>query len=306
MRIVAAMAALALLAGCDLGGNTDAGSGGAAASQEAAAVLATSGNAFDYRYAYRLPGSRVKAVQESNAAACDKLGPARCRILGMRYNASESNHITAILTFKIDPAIARAFGEAVNKSVAGADGQLVSTEIAGADSTAAARSNALVARLREQLANAESQAQGEGATADPARARAERIRQALDTIAEVEAGQGETLATAPVLVTYESNGSLLSLGSGDASIKGAGERLNQSAAQLLEILAGVGPWLLLMIVAVLGLRWLIHGRISAAPIEEDAPNAVPVHDNGDRRDNRNLIQRWFARDDEDEDQLEHH
>ena len=70
----------------------------------------------------------------------------------------------------------------------GVSGMLTDTEIAGTGTTAAARSNALVARLREQLANADAQARNEANPDDRARAvaRAQRLRVALSTIAEVE------------------------------------------------------------------------------------------------------------------------
>ena len=49
------------------------------------APSAAPGVAFNYRYAFRLPGERISAVQEQHAAACEKLGLDRCRITGMRY-----------------------------------------------------------------------------------------------------------------------------------------------------------------------------------------------------------------------------
>src|SRR4051812_13530704 len=109
MRVVWALAALALLAGCDDGakkapGAKDKSEFATAADAEA---FASTGTGFDYRYAYRLPGNRLKGVLQSNADACDRLGPARCRILSMRYRVDDSNHTKAVLTIRIDPAIAR-------------------------------------------------------------------------------------------------------------------------------------------------------------------------------------------------------
>ena len=40
--------------------------------------MAASGSAFDYRYAFRLPGSKVREVQQSNLDGCEKLGARRC------------------------------------------------------------------------------------------------------------------------------------------------------------------------------------------------------------------------------------
>lgn len=294
MRVVAGLAGLLLLAGCegivepiDSGGKEDG-----VTSTAAAAAFASTGSPFDYRYAYRLPASKVKAVLQSNADGCDKLGPARCRILSMRYKVEGSN-IRAVLTFKIDPVIARGFGEAATRVVTSADGVLVDTEVNGADTTAAARSLALINRLREQLANAEAGSARGGAEGAASRARASRIRSALETIAEVEAGTGQTLATAPVLMTYESSSALNGgLGaSADANFRNAGQTLVSSIASLAQVLAGVGPWLLLMIAAVFLLRWFIHGRGDAEPLAAPAaPEPEP--------EDRNMIQRWFARDED--------
>ncbi len=296
MRFAVGFAAVLALAGCTTAPDaTDRASG---ISGDAASALATTAS-FDYRYAYRLPGERVKDVLESHAAACDRLGPARCRILAMRYKVDDRNKIAAMLTFTIDPAIARAFGEAATRTVNGVDGMLVDTEIAGTGTTAAARSNALVARLREQLANADAQARNEANPDDRARAtaRSERLRTALSTIAEVEAGQGGTFAAAPVLITYTSGKAAAGLGGGvgNASFKDAGKSLQVSLAGLATLLANIGPWLLAMIVIVLGLRWLIHGRIRP----EDDGYEPPVRDHAaDEPEGRNLIQRWFNRDED--------
>ncbi|UUX98307.1 hypothetical protein [Sphingomonas sp. J315] len=175
MRFGALIVAALVLAGCEAAPKKDSDK----ISSEAVAALTATGGAFDYRYAYKVPGNHVKAVVESHAAGCDKLGPARCRILSLRYRVDEANRIAATLTFRIDPAVARNFGEAATKVVVGASGALVETEIAGADATATARSNALVGRLREQLANAQ-------ASNDPVQQeRARRLQTALDVIARI-------------------------------------------------------------------------------------------------------------------------
>lgn len=299
MRVVWALAALALLAGCDdLGRKNDSGAKKSdfATAAEAEAFAAT-GTGFDYRYAFRLPGNRLKGVLQSNADACDRIGAARCRILSMRYKVDDSNHIRAVLTIKIDPSIARPFGDAVTRNVTGSDGVLVDTEITGADSTASARSVAVIKRLQDQLQNARTAATPDG------QARAARLQQALATIAEVEASQGQTLANAPMLLTYESSNALTGLGSSQANFRTAGATLENSLSQLVQVLASVGPWLLLMLVVVLILRWIIHGRA----VGPDTAPAPAWHDEHGEyraperpRDNRNLIQRWFARDDEEE------
>lgn len=299
MRVVAALAALMLLAGCDQGANAPAKLDALQAGGDGVEGFVSSGNGFDYRYAYRLPGDKLKAVLQSNADACDRIGPARCRILAMRYRVSDSNQIHAVLTLKIDPAIARDYGEAVTKSVTGVYGVLVDTQVTGADSTNASRSVALIDRLRDQLKSAQTQQ----ATDPGAKARADKIQAALDTITEVEAGQGRSLATAPVLMTYESSNALTGLGSADANFHNAGTTLENSVARLLIVLFAVGPWLLALLAIVVVLRWIVHGRGGMLPQSEMI--ATPEHHEEERHDNRNLIQRWFSRDDDHADEQRH-
>jgi hypothetical protein len=303
MRVAAALGALITLAGCE----GTAGHATASTPDSLASTGASGGSAVDYRYAYRLPSDRLKAVLQSNADACDRLGPTRCKIDAMRYSVDETNRIRAVLTLRIDPTIARAYGEATTKAVTGADGVLVNTDIAGAEATTAARSIAVIDRLRDQLKNAEAIAASDSPNAAAAKALAERTRGALDTIAESEAKQGQTLATAPMLLTYESSTALTGLGSADANFRSAGQSLENSLARLLIVLAAIGPWLLALFAIIIILRLIVHGRGGAIHAssngygQEEFDPPPPPQD--DSRDSRNLIQRWFSRD-EDEPRFE--
>lgn len=94
---------------------------------------AAPGVAFNYAYAFVLPSKAISGVQESHAAACEKLGIARCRITGMRYSLTDEDSVYAQLTFKLDPALARAFGKEGIAAVENAKGKLVDASITGQD-----------------------------------------------------------------------------------------------------------------------------------------------------------------------------
>jgi hypothetical protein len=301
MRVFAALAAVMLLAGCD--DQTAGPSASPKDSYAGAEGFVSSGTGFDFRYAFRMPGDRLKDVLQSNADGCEKLGPARCRIQAKRYTVnSTTNQIKAVLTLRIDPAIARAFGDAAVTTLRSADGVLVDSEETGADATSTARSVAMVERLRGQLKAAQSQA---GAGNADAKSRADRIQTALDTIAEVEASQGQTLATAPVLITYESSNALTGLGSADANFRSAGQSLENSVARVLVVLAAIGPWLLALILLIVILRLVVHG-VGGGYAEPEASDAGHEAREDSRPDNRNLIQRWFNRDDDREPEHQPH
>ena len=286
MRIVAICVPLLMLAGCDAAPTQS----GAVPTDKAAAPSDVAAGAFDYRYAYRLPGARIAAVQESHAKGCDQLGPARCRITAVRYKVDEQSNVTATLTLRVDPTLARDFGKQASATVTASGGALLSADIAGADSVAAAgRGEAVMAKLRAALDNAE--AQGRARPGDAAiTARADRLRAAIGTIGELDQGAGSALATTPMILTYASGGSIPGVGaSADASFETAGATFMTSLAGLAVILAGVGPWALLLLGGALGLRWLLQGREERgeAPELPAAPH--------DANESRNVVQRWFGR-----------
>ena len=159
MRRLLPLLALSALAGCseapsndettDTGANASAdvsmdASGGA----PGLSVTAAPGVAFDYRYAFRLPSARIAAVQEQHALACERLGLARCRITGAKYRVVGEREIEAMLAFKVDPKVARAFGKTGVEAVDKAEGMLVDAEITGTEVSPAADG----AERREALA----------------------------------------------------------------------------------------------------------------------------------------------------------
>ncbi|MFA6115965.1 MAG: hypothetical protein WC729_18355 [Sphingomonas sp.] len=290
MRIVAVVAAFLLLAGCEQVPSQSAGAAGT--SPDPSASLGSS-SAFDYRYAFRMPASRIASVQESHAHGCDQLGPARCRITAIRYNVDDQNRVEAVLTLKLDPTVARAYGKAATDTVTRAGGSMTKADIAGADSGAAAgRSDRVIARLRDSLGNAEAQLRG---TVSPEQrvqlsAKADRLRTAIATIGEVDQGAGTSVATTPVILTYASGGAGGGLGASDATFDTAGQTLLSSLAGLATVLAGVGPWLLLLLGGALVLRRIVQGPADQAL----APELPPAP--RETGEDRNVIQRWFARD----------
>src|SRR5690349_9797876 len=54
---------------------------------------AAPGVAFNYHYAFDLPGLRISAVQEQHAASCERLGVSRCRITGMNFEQNGEDDV---------------------------------------------------------------------------------------------------------------------------------------------------------------------------------------------------------------------
>jgi hypothetical protein len=222
---------------------------------------AAPGVAFNYRYAFRLPGERISAVQEQHAAACEKLGLDRCRITGMRYRLLGEDDVEAMLAFKLDPAIARQFGKSGIETVIRAEGMLVDSEISGEDAGAdIERATRNVTQLEEDLNRIEGQLARAGlrsAERAELQMQAERIRESIRATRASREDRRESLAKTPMVFQY---------GSGDvapgfdnrsplkAALERAGDNFVAGFATLLIIFVTLLPWAIVL----LFLYWLFR------------------------------------------------
>jgi hypothetical protein len=233
-------------------GDADVAARDTAAAPAGIAPTAAPGVAFNYKYAFRLPADRISAVQEEHAQACEKLGLQRCRITGMYYHLTGDRDIEARLDFKLDPAIARAFGKEGIGLVNRADGRLVTSEISGTDVgtdiDAASRDEAQQA---DALKKIEAQLARPGLSASERtelQRQAQRIREAIAASKSDKAEKQESLARTPMSFAYES---------GDMA-PGVRRSLSQGTDNLVAAL----EWMLLAAITLLpwalaaGLVWL--------------------------------------------------
>jgi hypothetical protein len=174
----------------------------------AIAPTSAPGVAFNYRYAFRLAGERIGAVQEQHAQACEKLGITRCRITGMRYRLAGDDDIEGMLAFKLDPALARAFGKEGIDAVTRAEGMLVDAEVSGEDVgskiSAARRSEA---ELEEELKRVEAELARSGlrgAERAELQIRVQQLRDQIRATRTTRGEQQESLATTPMVFHYGS------------------------------------------------------------------------------------------------------
>jgi hypothetical protein len=243
---------------------------------------AAPGVAFNYRYAFRLPSERIAEVQERHAATCEQLGVRRCRITGMLYRVVGENDVEAMLSFQLDPAIARHFGRAGVQAVTQAEGMLTESMITGEDvGSGIQRNDRDIAQLREELRGLEGQL-GRGNLPPNERARIEaevrELRAQIDATQNDSAGQQEMLATTPMTFNYGSGE--FAPGEQRPSLRVALDRAVNGflggATLLLVILITLLPW------AVAGLlgwalitfvrrRWF--RRTGAGPARSQAPDA---------------------------------
>ena len=227
------------------------------------AVTAAPGVAFNYRYAFRLPAARIAGAQEAHAAACEKLGIARCRITGMRYSLTRDDRIDAMLAFKLDPTLARAFGRQGIAAIEAAEGMLTNAEITGVDA------GAEIARIdaaRGQVADERARIDGELAkTGLSASARTELLRQRAELDQQVRnattavADQRETLASTPMTFDYESGAAIRGFDAQSPITQAIDTAIGSAQMTLAIVLAAIavlGPPALLI-----GLLYLLWRRV---------------------------------------------
>lgn len=215
-------------------------------------VSAAPGVAFNYRYDFRLPGTEIAAVQERHAAACEKLGLARCRISGLRYSVNDRDRISGTLELKLAPDIARAYGKEGIAAVLAAKGSLSNAEITGvavgsqitAGNNEASRLRADLADIEKQLATGQRSARERVALQE----QADRLRAELRRLSADKADKQQSLATTPMSFSYRS-GSPLGILDTTGTITQAIDTARWSFLAIFSLmivaLGALGPWVLI-------------------------------------------------------------
>lgn len=270
-----------------------------AASEDAAPgvdVTAAPGVAFDYRYAFRLPGNKISQVQEAHAQACEKLGIERCRITGMRYRLVNQKDVEAMLALRLDPKLARQFGKDATETVKKSEGMLVDQEITGEDvGTRIAGATKSEAELRDELRRVEGELARpvpmiRGNVAPQAAVdrqslldRAKEIRQQLRELGNSKDEDKEALAGTPMVFNYGS-GSVVPGFDVRSPLRDAlqqsWDNLVAGFAAILVILISLIPWLLAGAAAVwlfrsARRRWGWFQSTAGYRSEGDAPSPPP-------------------------------
>jgi len=243
---------------------------------------AAPGVAFNYRYSFRLPSDRIAAVQERHAATCESLGVRRCRITGMLYRVVGENDVQAMLSFSVDPAIARRFGRAGVEAVTQAEGMLTESLITGEDvGTGIRQAGRDIAQLREEVRRLEAQL-GRGDLPSDERPRLEEqlreLRQAIEAAQADRQDSEEMLATTPMTFNYGSG--QFAPGEQRPSLRVALDRAINGflygGTLLLVILITLLPWiavglLVWALVAFVRRRWFRRASPRMSPTDAPEP-----------------------------------
>ena len=150
LRRALPLLALAFFAGCSKSPNSGATSADMAPQPESVAAPSASDQttkeagtaplavsvpqiAYVYDLGFVLPESAIGHAQETHVALCDRLGPARCQVLGLERQASDGGTSAATLKLRVASADARTFEAAAERAIGKAGGRTANTSIAAED-----------------------------------------------------------------------------------------------------------------------------------------------------------------------------
>jgi hypothetical protein len=237
-------------------------------------TIVAPGVAFRYAYNFALPEANIARVQGDHAALCEKLGIIHCRVTGMTFRKSAGEPLEAMLSFKLDPAMASSFARGASDIVARADGSLSSSDVngndAGSDIVASDRS---AAALRADLAKIDAQLKIPGLSRE-VRSRlveqANDLRQQLQSLDRKRDADVESLATTPVIFTYADNAAILGFDSTSPvqnALRTSGISFTAMFSFVTLAIGVLAPWALL----AFGAFWLarrLRRRIVKTPVAE--------------------------------------
>lgn len=258
---IGGVAAALLLASCSQGGGEYEQSGEADLASPDISPTAAPGVAFRYEYDFNLPDELIDEVQEAHASTCEGLGPARCRITGLRYSIDTHEQVSAMLQVKLDPDIARQFGNRAVQFVERNEGRLVNAAFSGNDEGENIRTaSGQQADLQTRIADIERRLAGLS-PGDRERTelqqQLEQLRSQLSQTRQQIAGSEERLANTPMTFNYYGKGALPGFRGTNPVVEGWRTFLASGVAMirvLLYLIGAVLPWAVLILLIVLILR----------------------------------------------------
>ena len=225
------------------------------------APTAAPGVAWRYDYDFQLPDDRIEGLQETHASECESLGPARCRITGLRYSVTDDNTVSAMLQVKLAPNIARQFGKQATADVRKAGGRLSNTEFSGEDTgPALAQATQSQSDIQGRIADLQKQL-ASPSLKDTERAQIQsQLQELRSELAGTKSAGAETqakLASTPMTFNYYGKGGISGF-AGRNPVMDAARSFVRSLVTMvtfvLQLLAVVLPWAILVLLVILFAR----------------------------------------------------
>ena len=221
--------------------------------------------AYTYDYTLELPAKAVVPLFERHRAACEAAGPARCQIIGAQTESVGGTDTSATLTLRAETGWLTAFRARLGNDATGADGRIAGSRTASEDlgreiSDTGARVRALTTlqgRLETLLASRT------GKLSDLLEIERElaRVGGELDATRSALADMRGRVTLPKATIVYQPV-SLVVAGAGRTA--GLGGQLyaviTASLFTLLNVVAAVLPWLLVIVPLGWLIRWLVRRR----------------------------------------------
>jgi len=237
--------------------------------------------AYSYDYGVEAPPSKVRGLMAAHQAACAAAGPGVCQVTGAESAEDGKDQVSAKLSFRATPAWLKGYEDRLSQDAAQAGGRLVKSAVTSDDLTrdivdtdaAVKAKTALRDRLQAVLESRPGQVE------DLLKVEEElaTVQGDLDSTASELAVMRQRVATSDVTIEYDSTGVLAPQGVWSPvsnALAGATGILAGSLAAMIELVAGLAPWLLVVGLVV----WLLRKRLPkwgrAAP-KAAAPQPPP-------------------------------
>ena len=220
--------------------------------------------AYRYNYGFRLPARAVAATSKSHAKTCLDAGPRLCQVINSSTSAHNEDNVTANLSLRAEPDWLEGFKTSMQSSVEAAKGKMTNNSVSAEDLTRQILDTD--ARLKAQK-TLRDRLQGLLATRD---AKLNDLLALERELARVQSQIESATTTLNVLrkrvsmsvvnINYQSESVAVSqsaLAPIGRALKGFVGGFSRGLADVINFLAGVLPWLLLVILPALWLfrRW---------------------------------------------------
>lgn len=217
--------------------------------------------AYSYAMGLELPAKQVILVRDAHLKACQAAGQAKCQLLGTSSNAVGRDEITAELRLRGEPGWLEGFRTNVQVDADKADGRLVSNTISSEDLTRQMVDTEATlkaqTKLRERLTDLLARHQGKLADLLEVERELARVQGEIDARTSELNVMRTRIAMSDLTVAYASQGVLVSDQTADPTRQAFNEFLgimSYSFAGLIRFVAGLLPWLLVLVPA----GWLVR------------------------------------------------
>ena len=217
--------------------------------------------AYVFSFGFRVPGSKIPALQQRHADLCESRGPLTCRIIAMDQSGREGEYASGMLQLAVASSEARAFGKQLATLAEGEDGEQVSAAISGedlskriVDTEARLRARTL---LRDRLMEVLATRRGTVTELVEAERGVAQVNEEIDQARSWLSEMKNRVAFSRLEITYQGTAAAApSDGGFVAPVRGAIGSLGAIFGNLLAVLIVIGSLALPALAAWLGARAL--------------------------------------------------